>query len=127
MADSILFNKVLVSGTYDSLPLGVDSNELNTTIVSGLTAVKSASVSVWASGYLTYTITIDNQADEDFVTPTLTDILDITQIKLVANSVEVDGIITTYTYVGLTGLLTIVLPTIEQGETMIITFQVEMV
>ncbi|MCL2234682.1 MAG: hypothetical protein FWC02_03285 [Firmicutes bacterium] len=125
MADLILENVAGLAGTYDSLPLSLDTNALSTTLVPGLAATKSASVSVWASGYLTYTITIDNQADEDFVAPTLTDLLDVLKISLVSNSVKVDGSTTAYTYIA--GLLTVVLPTIVKGATTVVTFQVEMV
>jgi len=127
MADSILLNQVFVDGTYDSLPLGVDTNALSTLIVTGIVATKSADKAVWVDGELTFSIVIDNQADEDFVTPTLTDVLDITLIKLVDNSVEVGGVVSAYTYNDLTGLLTVVLPTIEAGDDLTITFKVEMI
>jgi len=127
MADSVLLNSVALNGTYDSLPLDVDSNILSTLIISGLTVTKSSDRAVWLSGNLTYTITVDNQADEDYATPTLTDTIDITQVALVENSVMVGGVVTAYTYDDLTGLLTVVLPTIETGETLEVTFQVEMV
>ena len=127
MADSILLNSVALSGTYDSLPLDIDSNILSTLIIGGLTVVKSADKAVWVSGVLTYTITVENLASEDYVTPTLTDTLDISQVSFVANSVMVNGTTETYTYNSTTGLLTVVLPTIEVSDTLTVTFQVEMV
>lgn len=127
MANSILLNQALISGNYSGLPLDVDSNLLSTTIVNGLTVVKTADMAVWASGYLTYTITIDNQSSEDYVTPTLTDTLDILQITLVANSVTVGGSVAVYTFDSLTGLLTVVLPTVADTDLLEITYQVQMV
>ncbi|MCL2176945.1 MAG: hypothetical protein FWB72_03215 [Firmicutes bacterium] len=127
MANAILLNKAVVDGTYTSLPLEIDSNILSTTIVAGLTVVKTASALIWVGGNLTYTVTISNLTDEDFVTPTLTDTLDITQIDLVANTVKIDGVTSAYTYSSVTGLLTVVLPTVVSGATTVVTFDVELV
>ena len=60
-------------------------------MIAGLTILKTADKQNWASGNLQYTITITNGAQNAFETPTITDILDSTLIKLVKDSVEVDG------------------------------------
>ena len=44
---------------------------------------------VKASGYLTYTVTITNNAENPFETPKITDTLDPTLITLVDNSVKI--------------------------------------
>ena len=56
-----------------------------------LTIMKTADKQNWASGNLTCTITITNVAEKAFEIPTIKDILDPVLIKLVKNSVEVDG------------------------------------
>lgn len=74
-----------------------------------------------------YTITITNGAQNAFETPTITDILDPTLIKLVKDSVEVDGKKVEYTYDETTGELKIVLDTIATETNSVITFQVQKV
>ena len=127
MADSILLNKALLNGSYDSSAVELDSNILSTTIVTGLTVTKSASADIWLNGYLTYTVTIANDADEDFVDPIMTDTLDITQIALVDNSVKINGVTAAYTYDSETGLLTVEIPTVTAGTSATVTFQVQMI
>ena len=124
MADSILLNQATIDATYDASPVAIGTNALSTTLISGLTATKSASSSVWLSGNLTYTIVIDNQAGEDLVNPVITDQLDISQVEFITGSVKIDGTPTSnYTHtVG--GLLTITVPTVTAGTTTTVTFQV---
>ncbi len=74
-------------------------------MIAGLTILKTADKQNWASGNLQYTITITNGAQNAFETPTITDILDSTLIKLVKDSVEVDGKKVEYTYDETTGEL----------------------
>ena len=125
MANITLSNQAKVNGFYNTEPMELESNILETTLVSGLTVVKSADQEIWVSGELTYTVTVTNDAEAHFSAPTFTDILDITQIKLVADSVEVNGNPTTYTYNSATGLLTVILSTITTETSTIITFKVE--
>lgn len=81
-------------------------------MIAGLTIVRVADKQNWASGNLMYTITITNSAKNAFENPTITDILDPTLIKLVDNTVEVDGKTTQYIYDDTTGELKITLDTI---------------
>ena len=127
MADTTLLNQALLNGHYDGDPLELESNIVSTTLIHGLTAVKAADKGVWLSGDLTYTITVTNHADHSFTTPVFTDTLDITQIRLVANSVEINGTPTVYTYNAVTGLLTVTVPTIAANATVVISFKVEKV
>lgn len=127
MADVKLSNIANVTGTYDSIPTTLTSEAVITDMISGLTIVKTADKQNWASGNLLYTITITNGAENAFETPTITDTLDTTLIKLVDNSVEVDGKTVEYNYDAVSGKLEIVLETIETGANSVITFQVQKV
>ena len=127
MADVKLSNIANITGSYDSIPTTLVSEAVITDMISGLTILKTADKQNWASGNLTYTITITNSAENAFETPIITDILDPTLIKLVDNSVEVGGQKAEYTYDDTTGELKITLETIEKDANSIITFQVQKV
>lgn len=127
MADVKLSNIANVTGTYDSIPTTLTSEAVITEMIAGLTILKTADKQNWASGNLQYTITITNGAQNAFETPTITDILDPTLIKLVADSVEVDGKKADYDYDEATGELKIVLDTIATETNSVITFQVQKV
>ena len=71
--------------------------------------------------------TITNGAENAFETPKITDTLDPTLIKLVEDTVEVDGTKAEYDYDSTTGLLTVNLGTIAVGANSVITFQVQKV
>lgn len=125
MADITLTNNANISGTYDSSPLTLESNTVTTQLISGITIQKSADKQNWLSGDLTYTITIQNNADSNLDSPVLTDVLNPDLIKLVENSVQVDGAIKQYTYEESTGTLTVNLDNIDVGNTATITFRVQ--
>ncbi len=125
MASVKLSNIANVVGNYDSVPTSLTSEAVITEMIAGLTIVKTADKQNWASGNLTYTVTITNNADSPYETPTFTDTLDPTLIKLVENSVQVNGNTANYTYDAPSGLLTISLETIANTENAVITFQVQ--
>ena len=127
MADVKLTNVADVTGTYDSIPTTLTSEAIITDLISGLTIVKTADKQNWATGNLTYTIKITNAATSAFEKPTFTDILDPTLIKLVDNSVKVNGTTTEYNYDSGTGKLSVELETIAIEESTTITFQVQKV
>lgn len=127
MADVKLTNIADVTGTYDSIPTTLTSEAIITDLISGLTIVKTADKQNWATGYLTYTVEITNAAENPFENPTFTDILDPTLIKLVDNTVKVNGTTTTYNYDTTTGKLTVELETIATEGSSTITFQVQKV
>ena len=127
MADVKLTNVADVTGTYDSIPTTLTSEAIITDLISGLTIVKTADKQNWATGNLTYTVTITNAAENAFEKPTFTDILDPTLIKLVENTVEVNGSTTEYTYDPTTGKLSVELETIATEGSTTITFQVQKV
>lgn len=125
MADVSLSNSASATGTYDSAPLTLESNAVVTSILKGLTIRKDVDKQKWATGPLTYTITVENNADNEFENTTLVDILDLNLISLVANSVQVNSTTTQYTYEEDTGKLSINLGTIAVGDTSVITFRVQ--
>lgn len=127
MADIKLSNIANVTGNYDSIPTTLTSEAVITEMITGLTIVKTADKQNWASGYLTYTVTISNSAENPFETPTFTDTLDSTLIKLVDNTVKVNGTDAQYTYDSVSGLLTVELETIEKDASTEVTFQVQKV
>lgn len=125
MADVKLSNIANVTGTYDSVATALSSEAVITSLIAGLTIVKTADKQNWASGYLTYTITITNNAENPFEKPEITDTLDPTLITLVDNSVKVGDETVEYTYDPTTGELKVSLETIPVGQSTVITFQVQ--
>lgn len=124
MADVNLSNSASVTGTYETGALTLTSNVVTTEIVNGITIVKAADKEKWSTGELTYTITIENNAQNTLESPTVVDILDPTLVKLVDNSVKVNSSDAQYTYEETTGTLSINLEDMTVGTTSVITFRV---
>lgn len=125
MASVKLSNTANVVGNYDSIPKTLTSEAVITEMIVGLTIVKTADKQNYATGNLTYTVTITNNADGPYESPEFTDTLDPTLIKLVEDSVKVNNETAQYTYNPSTELLTIQLETIDNTKDAIITFQVQ--
>lgn len=123
-----LNNTATVLGNYNSIPTEISTQALVVTMLKGLTVTKTADKMIWSDGVLTYTIVVSNNTDYDYVGPVVTDILDISLISLVDDSVTVDGVkISTpqYTWDSSSGKLSISLTDIEAKGKKTITFQVE--
>ena len=75
MADLKLSNIASITGNYDSIAPVLTFEAVITSLISGLTIVKTADKENWASGYLTYTITVTNNAEKHFESPKITDTL----------------------------------------------------
>ena len=123
-----LNNTATVLGNYNSIPTEISTQALVVTMLKGLTATKTADKMIWSDGLLTYTIVVSNDTDYDYVGPVVTDILDISLISLVDDSVTVDGVkISTpqYTWDSNSGKLSISLTDIEAKGKKTITFQVK--
>lgn len=123
-----LNNTATVLGNYNSIPTEISTQALVVTMLKGLTATKTADKMIWSDGVLTYTIVVSNNTDYDYVEPVVTNILDISLISLVDDSVTVDGVkISTpqYTWDSSSGKLSISLTDIEAKGKKTITFQVE--
>ena len=122
-----LSNTVSVLGNYNEIPVTFSSEALVVTMLDGLTVTKTADKAVWADGHLTYTVTVDNQTTQNFTTPVITDILDITLVSFVPESVMIDDVKATseqYTYAEDTGTLTVKLSDIAPTSSTKVTFQV---
>lgn len=120
-----LTNTANITGTYGAEALTLTSNVVTTEIVTGLSIVLSTDKEKWISGPLTYTITVTNNTNEDYISPVIEDILDTSMIELIQNSVMVDNVDKTYTYDSTTGKLSINLDTIPKNSTSVITFRVQ--
>lgn len=88
---SELSNTATSVGLYNNISTSLTSNTSVVNIVEGLTLKKTADKTNWGSGNLTYTITIDNQADETYVKPVVTDVIDTTFVDFVDGSVKING------------------------------------
>lgn len=123
-----LSNTVRAVGNYNNVPTSITSAVSVVTMISGLTITKTADKPVWADGNLTYSIVINNQAEKDYVTPEITDVLDSNLIEFVPESVTVDGVkaeTSSYSYNEGTHTLTINLDDITSGKSKTVTFQVK--
>lgn len=126
-----LINTATSIGDFNGLLTEMTTEAVVVKLVDDLFITKSADRVSWASGYLTYTIEIDNQSLVEYETPVVTDIIDPTIAKLVAGTVMIDGTPavegTDYTYVAATGLLTVNLTDVDPASKATIVFQVERV
>lgn len=125
MADLKLSNIDTITDNYDSIATALSSEAVITSLISGLTIVKTADKENWASGYLTYTITVTNNAEKPFESPKITDTLEPSLITLVENSVKEGETTKEYDYDATTGVLSVQLETIDVGQSAEITFQVQ--
>ena len=94
---------------------------------TGLTVTKTANKMVWSGGNLMYSIEVNNQTEMVYTSPVITDILNPNLIKLVENTIKVDGTLleaSQYNYEEDSGKLTINLPNIEATTKKTVTFEV---
>ena len=122
-----LNNTATSVGTYNNIPTALTSNTSVVNLVEGLTLEKEADKKNWVDGNLKYTITIKNEADKDYVTPKVTDIIDTDKVEFVKGSVTITGVAATeqqYNYEEASHTLTINLDTITPSSNSTITFLV---
>lgn len=129
MAQVTLTNQADFAGSYGAAaaPVVFSSNSVNTTIIQGLTATKTADKTYWVNGPLLYTIKIENNSGDTFTKGILTDVLNTALVTLdTAYGVEINASKTSdYTFTA--GNLSINLPDLENGGTATVTFQVTQV
>ncbi|HHW69612.1 MAG TPA: hypothetical protein GX747_04665 [Tenericutes bacterium] len=126
-----LINTASSVGEYLGLTTEMTTEAVVTQLVDDLNITKSADRDSWATGNLTYTITIDNQSEEPYENPIVTDTIDPTKATLVDGSVTINGTPATtptdYTFDAITGLLTVNLSDVAATSTTVIVFEVERV
>lgn len=129
MAKVTLVNQADFAGTYgtENQPVTFASNEVSTTIIRGLTAVKTADQTYWVNGPLTYQVKITNNSGDTFTKGVLTDNLDTALVAFnTAYGVKIDNSPTSsFTYSS--GALSVTLPDMEDGATITVSFQVTQV
>lgn len=123
-----LENTVTSVGNYNNIQTTLTSNTSKVNIISGLTLTKEADKQNWSDGYLTYIITIDNQTNQNYSSPVITDIIDTTLVEFVPDSVTIDNVKSPqekYSYNDATHTLTINLDDVTPSSSTTLTFQVE--
>lgn len=119
-------NQADFSGSYgaDNVPITFVSNQVTTTIVTGLTATLSANKQYWVDGALLYTVVVANNSGETYSKGVLADTLDTANVVFDSTyGVEINGEKTSdYTYTG--GLLSVNLPDVSDGASLTVSFQV---
>ena len=128
MAKTML-NQADFTGDYgaEAVPITFASNQVTTTIVTGLTATLSANKSYWVDGALLYTVVVTNNSGETYSKGVLADALDTSLVAFDTDyAVQINGEKTSdYTFTG--GMLSVNLPDVADGATVTVTFQVTQV
>lgn len=125
---SELSNTVSSVGNYNNIPTSLTSNTSVVNIIDGLTLTKSANKQNWSDGFLTYTITLDNQTDTTYESPIITDVIDTSLVEFVNDSVSINGVSATsseYSYNDASHTLTVNLEKVDPTSKSIVTFNVK--
>lgn len=126
-----LINIATSVGDYEGLSTEMTTEAVVTQLVDDLSITKTADRTSWATGNLTYTITIDNQSSSPYETPVVTDTIDPTLATLVDGTVTINGTPAfssdDYTFDAITGLLTVTLADVAATSETVIVFEVERV
>lgn len=123
-----LYNTVTSNGTYNNIPTSITSNTSVVNIGDGITLTKEADKQNWTTGFLTYTITLNNTSNINYVNPLITDIIDNTLVEFASNSVIINGTSATsseYSYDTDNHTLRFTLTEIAAGTKITITFRVK--
>lgn len=123
-----LNNTALATGTYNSIPTQLTSNTSIVNVIEGLSLTKTANQKNWSSGDLTYTIELDNQAEETYESPVITDVIDTNLVEFLEGSVIINDTVATesqYNYDKATHTLKITLENIAPSSKTTITFRVK--
>lgn len=122
-----LNNTATSIGNYNSVPTSLTSNTSVVNVVEGLSLTKEADKNNWVSGYLTYTITLNNETDKPYEKPVITDVLDNTLVNFVNDSVTINGVKadqSKYKYDEGSHTLTVNLDDVSPSGSTTLTFQV---
>lgn len=119
-------NQADFSGSYgaENVPITFVSNQVTTTIITGLTATLSANKQYWVDGPLLYTVVVTNNSGDVYSKGVLQDAIDTTNVVFDTDyAVQINGQKTTdYTFSG--GLLSVNLPDVSDGASLTVSFQV---
>lgn len=121
----ILNNSVTSKGNYNNIPTSLTSNVSTVNMISGLTLTIDASQKNWATGYLTYTVEVNNETNISYESPVITDVIDDQLVTFIEDSVTVNGSTFNYDYNTSTHTLTVNLPDVLANSKTTLTFQVE--
>lgn len=123
---SQLTNTAISNGNYNSIPTTLTSSTSIVNLIEGLSISIESDKKNWIDGFLTYTITIENQTELPYENSVITDELDTSLIEFVEDSVTINDIKATPTqYEYNTNTLTINLGTVEAHQTGIAKFSVK--
>lgn len=123
-----LSNLVTVEGNYNNILTELTSNTSVVNMIEGLTVTKEADKQNWASGNLTYTITINNSAESSYTGVKVSDIIDTQLVDFIDGTVTINDSSATsseYSYDSSSHTLTINLGDISPSTSSKITFQVK--
>ena len=122
-----LKNIVSVTGNYKNIPTSIVSPVSVVTMLKGISITKSADKEIWINGTLTYKIVLNNETNEIYQSPILTDQLNNNLITFIDGSILIDGIKATsneYSYDEDSNTLTIKLKDLNPYTSSTITFEV---
>lgn len=125
---SELSNTVSSVGNYNNIPTSLTSNTSVVNIIDGLTLTKNANKQNWSDGFLTYTITLDNQTDTTYESPIITDVIDTSLVEFVNDSVSINGVSAIsleYSYNDANHTLTVNLEKVDPTSKSIVTLNVK--
>ena len=132
MADTTLSLQSDSLGLYNGQSLSLTSPLISVLMVDGLAMTMNADQEVWADGYLTLTVVVENISGAyAYTAPLITSVLDPTLVALVDGTVTLDDTPlledTDYTFDPLTGTLEVTFGDIAIAGSSTLTFQVEKV
>ena len=123
-----LTNTINATGTYNNIPTALTSNTSVVNLVDGLTLKKEADKENWVDGALTYTITLNNNTENDYKDAKLEDIINIALATFIPSSVTINdtaALESQYQYEEGTGTLTVQMGTVTANSETKVTFKVK--
>ena len=123
-----LTNCATINGIYNNLETIIQSNIVSVSLINNLEISKCSNKTLWASGTLRYTITINNISDTTLNNIVITDILNPEYISLIVESVRINGVPAGYDilkYNKNNGTMIINIPNIDANECIEIDFKVQ--
>lgn len=123
-----LSNMATSNGNYNNIPTSLTSNTYVVNLIDGLSLTKEADKKNWSDGNLTYTIKLQNNAENAYTSPVVTDVIDTSLVEFVENSVTINDAAASSSqasYDNDTHTLTVTLDDIDPSNTTTIKFSVK--